>query len=57
MHDGSLRTLEEVIEHYDRGGTRNRNLDEEIRPLGLTPAEKRQIVAFLEALTEGPSDR
>ena len=57
MHDGSIATLEEVIEHYDRGGTPNRNLDEEIRPLGLTPAEKRQMIAFLEALTEGPSNR
>lgn len=53
MHDGSLATLEEVIEHYDRGGIANPNLDEDIRPLHLTADEKRAIVAFLNALT-GP---
>ena len=51
MHDGSIATLEEVIEHYDRGGTANPALDKEIAPLGLTAAEKRELVAFLEALT------
>lgn len=53
MHDGSLATLEEVIEHYDRGGIANPNLDEEIRLLRLTPEEKRALAAFLSALT-GP---
>lgn len=55
MHDGSLATLEAVIDRYDAGGTANPRLDEEIRPLGLTPAEKRQLVAFLGALTGGRS--
>jgi cytochrome c peroxidase len=53
MHDGSLATLEDVIEHYDRGGIANPNLDEDIRPLHLTAAEKRALAAFLGALT-GP---
>lgn len=51
MHDGSLATLEDVIERYDRGGDPNPALDEEIKPLGLTPTEKRHLLAFLEALT------
>lgn len=53
MHDGSLATLEDVIEHYDGGGRPNPALDEEILPLDLTPREKRQLIAFLESLT-GP---
>ena len=51
MHDGSLATLEEVIEHYAEGGTPNPALDEEIQPLDLDPDERRHLVAFLEALT------
>jgi len=49
MHDGSLATLEDVIE-YDRGGNRNLDLDSEIRPLHLSPAEKRSIVSFRRCL-------
>jgi len=51
MHDGSLATLEEVVEFYDRGGNPNPNLDPEIRPLRLTEHEKRQLLGFLRALT------
>lgn len=51
MHNGSLATLEEVVEFYDRGGNRNPNLDPEIRPLELSAAEKRALLAFLRALT------
>ncbi len=51
MHDGSLATLGEVVDFYDRGGTPNPYLDPEIRPLGLTPEEKRALVRFLGALT------
>jgi len=51
MHDGSLATLEEVIEFYDRGGNPNPNRDPEIRALRLTEQEKGQLLAFLEALT------
>lgn len=52
MHDGSLKTLEEVIEHYNKGGTPNPYLDEEIYPLKLTTAEKQDLITFL---TEGLS--
>jgi cytochrome c peroxidase len=51
MHDGSQKTLMDVVEHYDRGGTPNRNLDERIVKLNLTPREKADLVAFMEACT------
>lgn len=51
MHDGSLATLEDVIEFYDKGGKPNPNLMPLVRPLGLTPEEKRALVAFLESLS------
>jgi cytochrome c peroxidase len=51
MHDGSVRSLPEVIVLYDRGGTPNPWLSGEIRPLALTPEEQADLVAFLEALT------
>ena len=51
MHDGSLATLEDVVEHYDRGGRVNPYLDEELRPLRLTIEEKRGLVAFLRSLS------
>jgi cytochrome c peroxidase len=50
MHDGSLATLEEVIEYYDRGGNQNPGLDPEIRPLRLTIIEKQSLIEFLRAL-------
>ena len=53
MHDGSLRTLEEVVEFYSRGGVENPAwpLDVEMKKLDLSPAEKEDLVAFLRALT------
>jgi cytochrome c peroxidase len=51
MHDGSISTLESVIEFYDRGGVENELRDPLLRPLGLTGEEARQLVAFLQALT------
>ncbi len=50
MHDGSLKTLEEVVDFYDKGGTPNRNLDEKIKKLNLTAAQKKDLVEFLKAL-------
>lgn len=47
MHDGSLLTLEDVIDFYDRGGNQNPYLDENIVPLHLSPAEKKALLAFL----------
>lgn len=51
MHDGSLKTLEEVVEFYNKGGIPNRNLDPNIRPLHLDDAEKQALVAFLKSLS------
>ena len=51
MHDGSLKTLEEVVDFYDKGGIKNKNLDEKMKPLNLTPQEKKDLVAFLKALS------
>lgn len=51
MHDGSLKTLEEVVEHYDKGGHPNPALDKDIKKLGLTAQEKADVVAFMKALT------
>jgi cytochrome c peroxidase len=51
MHDGSLDSLQQVVEFYDRGGNTNPALDSEIRPLKLTEAETRALVAFLSSLT------
>ena len=51
MHDGSLLTLEEVIDFYDGGGHTNPHLDSQIRPLRLSEQEKAALVAFLGALS------
>ena len=51
MHDGSLATLADVVDFYERGGNRNPHLDQEIRPLRLTPEEKQALLAFLETLS------
>jgi cytochrome c peroxidase len=50
MHDGSLKTLEDVVEYYDKGGIPNDFLDEEIFPLKLSDQEKQDLINFL---TEG----
>jgi len=47
MHDGSLATLEDVVEHYNKGGVPNPQLDEEIFELGLTDQEKADLVTFM----------
>ena len=51
MHDGSLATLEEVVELYDRGGGEGRNKSRLIYKLNLTAQDKTDLVAFLKALT------
>ena len=50
MHDGSLATLEDVIEFYDKGGRANAQLDPDIRPLHLTAQEKAALASFVRAL-------
>jgi cytochrome c peroxidase len=50
MHDGSIATIEKVIEFYDRGGNDNPFRDRAIRRLGLTEKEKGALRAFLYSL-------
>ncbi len=50
MHDGSLTSLEDVVEFYNRGGGSNPNLDPILAPLNLSKDEVRDLVAFLKAL-------
>lgn len=51
MHDGSLKTLKDVVDFYLGGGNSNPQLDKEIKPLILSAQERSDLVAFLEALT------
>lgn len=52
MHDGRFKTLEEVVDYYDKGAFNNPQLDEAIFPLKLTTQEKGDLVKFLsEGLT------
>ena len=51
MHDGSVKTLEDIVEYYDKGGEKNRFLDAAIYPLHLTDQEKADLVAFMKSLT------
>ena len=51
MHDGSLRSLEAVVEFYDRGGIDNPEKSALIAPLGLSADERVALVAFLHTLT------
>jgi cytochrome c peroxidase len=52
MHDGSMNSLEEVIEFYNTGGKPHANKDLRIQPLNLSPEEKEQLTAFLKTLTD-----
>jgi cytochrome c peroxidase len=51
MHDGSEKTLTDVVQFYNRGGNPNEALDKDMKPLNLTDSEVADVVAFLEALT------
>ncbi|MEJ7804863.1 MAG: cytochrome-c peroxidase, partial [Telluria sp.] len=51
MHDGSLATLEAVVDYYQRGGIDNPGKDPLVKPLALSEADKRNLVAFLRTLT------
>ena len=51
MHDGSLATLEEVVEWYDKGGHPNPYLSDKMKRLNLTKSEKEDLVAYMQALT------
>jgi cytochrome c peroxidase len=52
MHDGSMQTLWDVMDHYNKGGEANPFLDGGMEALALTEAEVDQLVAFMFALTD-----
>ncbi len=56
MHDGSLKTLADVVAFYNRGGTPHPTLDPLIHPLGLTKEEQTDLIAFLRSLTSPAVD-
>lgn len=51
MHDGSQKTLEEVVEWYAKGGHANPHLSDKMKPLKLTEQDKADLVAYMKALT------
>jgi cytochrome c peroxidase len=51
MHDGSIATLEGVVDHYDKGGVDRPSRADLMKPLSLTAQEKADLVAFLNTLT------
>jgi cytochrome c peroxidase len=55
MHDGSIATLEQVVEHYDRGGVERPSRSDLMKPLRLSSQEKTDLVAFLKTLTSNLS--
>ena len=53
MHDGAFSTLQQVIDHYNKGGNpKNVNQDSLIQPLNLTRKEQSDLIAFLKSLTD-----
>lgn len=52
MHDGSISTLRDVIDLYDRGGIDRPSRSVHIKPLGLSDTEKSDLISFLKSLTE-----
>jgi cytochrome c peroxidase len=52
MHDGSLSTLWDVMDHYNKGGEANRFLDGGMEPLALSEEELADMVEFLFSLTD-----
>ena len=51
MHDGSLKTLKDVVDFYVGGGNSNPDLDKEMKPLHLSAQDRADLVTFLESLT------
>jgi len=51
MHDGSERTLADVVAYYNRGGVKNRWLSADMKPLSLSAEEQADLVEFMKALS------
>ncbi|NRA96924.1 MAG: c-type cytochrome [Planctomycetes bacterium] len=56
MHNGSLKSLQEVVAFYRRGANKNPSLDPRLKPLDLTDEDARNLVAFLRALSRRSRD-
>lgn len=54
FHDGSAKTLMDVVEHYDKGGEVKTNLSPNMKPLNLSQQDKEDLVAFMKALSSPP---
>ena len=55
MHDGRFATLDEVLSHYEQIGRQRApatGLDPRLRAFSLSTAERRELIAFLESLTD-----
>lgn len=52
MHDGSINTLDEIIDHYKKGGNGHKNQHPIIRSFALTAKEKKALIAFLKTLSD-----
>lgn len=52
MHDGSLASLEQVIDHYTSGGHKTSHRDSRVRPLFLSRTERTDLIEFLQSLTD-----
>ena len=52
MHDGRLKTLEDVINHYNKGGNDGFNVNPNVRKLNLSERDKMDLIAFLNTLTD-----
>ena len=52
MHDGSIKSLEAVLDHYIRGGYDNPNKDKRVKGIKLSENDKQDLVAFLKCLTD-----
>ncbi len=57
MHDGSLKTLQEVVEFYNQGGNKNPNIDPVLAPLHLSKDDVKDLVAFLKALSDSSREK
>jgi len=58
MHDGAMSSMDEVIEHYNKGGNpADKHQSSWITPLNLTDREKSDLIAFLKSLTDPDLDR
>jgi cytochrome c peroxidase len=52
MHDGSVPTLNDALDHYVHGGRKNPHQDPRVRAFSLTESERAELLAFLDSLTD-----